>query len=240
MKECWHTPGGTWLWLVLWQQGHWELLLGAQQDSGEGTSPSASSVRPHRISLGAWRCPAGGGALDAELGQVPLPPNKASHAESGLYPGSRPLQLPWWNLPSPWTYRHLFKIFLFLLCQTSWRQWVYKRVIHAVNLHLADFYLKFTSSNLKRLLTGVIANFQLCNFLDSTGILNACPLRWNTCGPVSQPAREAWLGILLKYKSAKSKPNGTFLFTSNAGAQGKQASLQADEEEGGDVFKCEF
>ena len=105
---------------------------------------------------------------------------------------------------------------------------------------LADIYLKFTSFNLKSLLTGLIANFQLGNFPDSTGILNACPLRWNNCGPVSQLAKEAWLGILLKYNSVKSKPNGTFLFTSNAGAQGKQASLQADEEEGVDFFKCEF
>ena len=42
---------------------------------------------------------------------------------------------------------------------------------------LADIYLKFTSFNLKSLLTGLIANFQLGNFPDSTGILNACPLR---------------------------------------------------------------
>lgn len=101
---------------------------------------------------------------------------------------------------------------------------------------LADLYLKFTSfPSEKSLLTAVTCNFQGNSFPDATGILNACPLRchkfWSSF-PASQGNQVGNSTEILK-----SKTDRTFLFTANTGTQGKQASLQTDEEEGVDFIK---
>lgn len=168
MKECWQNPRGTWLRLVLWQQGHWELLSGAQQDSGKGTLPSASGVKTGYdliqylvLLCGRWRSGdrAGTGIQCVSVSQTlhtasqclserqtqrqlqVLTPSQQSISHTILRSLGSTLSATPASLMEFATSQNLPTSFqnLFLLCQTSLRQRVYTCMICSVNLHLLIF-----------------------------------------------------------------------------------------------------
>lgn len=60
---------GTRLWLVLWQQGQWELLSGAQQDNRESTLLSAKTRQD--LIIGCLELPCGRYSFECRVGTGP-------------------------------------------------------------------------------------------------------------------------------------------------------------------------